>query len=240
MTFGDASFVVQYADPSRLFVEARLHKTAYAFVVLHAPCIGTPVDSGTTPHEFIRQWWEVTAHLVAQHVGTSLCWILVDANAPLDAGDDVHVGSLGAEPLGRHTDDFAHFLQVRNLCAPSTFPCFHKGQTTWTHATGSRSRKDYILLPVSSVPLVVDSWVEITHDNTFAHEDHLPVALTCKGWLPLPSLSKPPAWDDQALLDPHRCQLFRQALASLPLPTWDVNADDHTALLENQLLLLGR
>ena len=33
---------------------------------------------------------------------------------------------------------------------------------------------------------------------------------------------------------------FRQALASLPLPTWDVTVDAHAALYEQQLLTLGR
>ena len=42
------------------------------------------------------------------------------------------------------------------------------------------------------------------------------------------------------MLDPARCEQFRQALATLPLPTWDANIDAHTALYESQVLALGK
>ena len=241
ITFEQATVIVQHADPRRLFVEARLHHTVYSFAVLHAPCLGTQTINEISPHAIINQWWEETSLLCHKYLRSPLSWVLVDANAPLEHADNVHVGPHGAESAARHPRDFAAFLPAHGLLAPSTFAHFHPGQTTtWTHANGKRSRKDYVLLPVQSASLITASWVDIDHDNTFSHEDHLPVAVRCEGWISLPDTKRLPAWDEQALLDPIRCQRFRQALTSLPLPTWDVSVDDHAALYEKQLLTLGR
>ena len=217
ITFASASFVVQHADPRRLFVEARLHRTVYAFVVLHAPCLGTPVSQNVSPKANINNWWEETSALYHKLIRTSLCWIMVDANAPLGDGDGVHFGPVGSEPLSRHTDDFANFILEHNLFVPSTFQHLHQGQTTtWTHATGTRSRKDYILVPLPSATLATKSWVDTKHDSTFSHEDHLPVVLECQGWMPVQGETAPYKWDEQALIDPARCQQFRRTCHPAP------------------------
>ena len=82
--------------------------------------------------------------------------------------------------------------------------------------------------------------MDVHHDTTFAHEDHLPVALQCQGWLPASPSTAAKAWDDQAMLDPVRYQAFQAALNTLPLPTWETNIDDHAALYERQILALGQ
>ena len=153
-------------------------------------------------------------------------------------------------PSGWWFGTFFIFPYIGFLIIPSDFHIFqrggshfllHQGQTTtWTHATGTRSRKDYILVPLPSATLATKSWVGTEHDSTFSHEDHLPVVLECQGWMPVQGKTAPDQWDEQALIDPSRCQQFRQALATLPLPTWDVTVDDHAAIFEQQLLALGR
>ena len=124
---------------------------------------------------------------------------------------------------------------------PSTFASIHEGPTTtWTHSTGKKSRKDYILLSQDVAKLASKSWVEVHHDSTFAHEDHLPVVLQCAGWLPTSSTHPTIGWDDRAMLDPAQVDAFQRALRTLPLPAWDIGIDDHAALYEQQLLALGR
>ena len=137
MTFDQAAVVVQHADPRRLFVEVSIHHTVYSFVVLHAPCLGTQTANEISPQAIINQWWEETSMLCHKHIRSPLSWVMVDANAPLEQADNVHVGPHGAESAARHTGDFAAFLPAHGLIAPSTFAHFHHGQTTtWTHANG--------------------------------------------------------------------------------------------------------
>ena len=88
--------------------------------------------------------------------------------------------------------------------------------------------------------LATQSWVDIHHDNTFAHDDHLPVILSCKGWQQLKPSTAAFRWDAEKLLDPTCCQSFQQALNTLPIPHWSVDVDDHAAIQEAQLLQLGQ
>ena len=98
---------------------------------------------------------------------------------------------------------------------------------------------DYVALPVSILPVVPRSWVDVHHDSTFTHEDHLPVAILCKGWFPIRTHQRKLAWDEKDLIDPIRCAQFRQAFATLPKPCWTVGVDMHADLYEKQLLHIG-
>ena len=40
--------------------------------------------------------------------------------------------------------------------------------------------------------------------------------------------------------DPHVCRQFQEAIATLPIPEWSVDVDDHCKLYESQLLQIGR
>jgi len=241
LTLGDAKLVVHHADPRRLIVRAQLESICCTFIVLHAPCQGTPVPGQPTPGEKAQTWWDETSHILTKCGTTGLCWLFVDANAPLaDTATDL-IGPLGAEPTNAAGEALTEFLQAHRLAAPCTFAQYHLGQTqTWTHATGKRSRKDYIFIPAHMLPCVQSSCVDVSHDTTFAHEDHIPVTLICKGWhtpvQPLPRYT----WDEEKLLDPARCAAFQDALLTLPIPKWRVAVDDHAAIVENQVLDLGQ
>lgn len=60
----------------------------------------------------------------------------------------------------------------------------HPSTATWTHTRGHRLRRDFVLVNVALFPLVQHSWVLVDWDTGFAHEDHLPTAVTITGWLP--------------------------------------------------------
>ena len=166
---------------------------------------------------------------------------MIDANASLPKGDGRLTHDYGAETATRTTQVFLDFLQAHQLSVPSTFAHLHEGQSTkWTHSTGKKSRKDYILVPYHMLNLVQASWVDVNHDNTFSHEDHLPVTRTCKGWCPLIHSDNKILRDEKALLCPERVAQFQAALTTLSLPTWHVSIDDHTALFEEPLLTLAQ
>jgi len=97
-----------------------------------------------------------------------------------------------------------------------------------------------VLISRSLGPLVTKSWVDVSHDTTFAHEDHLPVVLQCQGWFQSPAKTPPIRWDEEAMLNPEKNRAFQAALNTLPIPAWHITIDDHTALYEQQVLALGR
>ena len=241
ITFGDANVVVQHADPRRLIVDVQLGSQHYTFVVLHAPCVTNPTQEQPTPWTHIHSWWKETSKIIHSQRVSDLCWVLADANAPLSDAATALVGPLGAETTNKSSEALIEFLTEHGFAVPSTFEAYHTGQTTtWTHATGKRSRKDYIFVRKSMLPLVHSSQVDVAHDTTFAHEDHVPVTLICKGWNPMAAPTDAYAWDDELLLDSNRCHEFQQALNTLPIPHWDVSIEDHAALFEKQLLQLSQ
>ena len=241
IVLGKATFITQHADPRRLFIEARLGHTVYAFVVLHAPSLAPGSQGAQDPAELAKQWWIETTALYTKHVTATAQWVFVDANAPLDAGEGPLIGPHGAEPANRASELFEEFIQTHQLTVPCTFPQIHEGPTTtWTHTTGKRSRKDYVLLSQGVATLAYKSWIDIHHDTTFAHKDHLPAVLQCSGWLHTSNVNPPITWDEPAMLDPQKVADFQAALHTLPLPQWQVGVDDHAALYEQQVLALGR
>ena len=144
-------------------MEARLDQHTYFFVVLHAPCQGMTQNGSPTPLETVQLWWDETTALLHQHVHTNHHWIMVDANAALPAGDDDLIGVCGAEPSTKHGDIFVSFLCDHQLAVPATVSHIHSGQTTaWTHSTGKRGRKDYILIPKTILHTVSASWVDVS------------------------------------------------------------------------------
>ena len=236
ITLGDAKVSIRHADPRRLVAVASIGQVHYTFVVLHAPCQATQ-SADTQPNgDVVAEWWSTTSAIWNNTVTNDICWLLVDANAPIDGEHGYHTGPLGAENPSKAGTAFMQFLAGNDLAVPSTFPHIHAGQTTtWSHATGKRSRKDYVAIKAKMMPLATHSWVDIHHDNTFAHADHLPVVLTCKGWQQLHSCAPSFRWAAEKLLDPQCCQDFQHALSTLPIPHWQVDVDDHAAIQEMQI-----
>ena len=182
-----------------------------------------------------------TKDLVHRYVGLNFCIFFIDANAPLATQECQHFGLHGQEASNFQGQLFEAFLEENHLAAPSTFEEFHVGRnTTWTHPRGMQYRRDFVVIPVSMKSWVSISEVLHSHDNLFAHEDHLPVALTLNGWMEMKDPKGKIKWDHDKMKDPKICQQFRAALESLPLPTWAVHVDDHTAWYEKQLLELAR
>ena len=235
------SVTTQWADPRRLFVRLESAQLVLQFVVLHAPCLSKNKGDGQRPIDAIAAWWKETANLCCSHIHTDLVWVFADANAPLNQDFAPFTGAAGAEPMNPQGRLLGEFLSDMQLYVPTTFEHFHSGlHKTWTHSQGSKYRRDYIFTSPKAFELVQSSWVLHDFDTTFCHDDHLPVCMKSQGFLQLQvQLDHPILWDEHAFLCPHRTHAFRTALATLPLPTWDVAIEDHQASYEQQLLQLG-
>eukprot|EP00438_Fugacium_kawagutii_P029598 Skav235412 [mRNA] locus=scaffold924:32291:36799:- [translate_table: standard] len=230
------SFTVPHADPRRLCVVAQHQHFALVLVVLHAPCLLT-----TTTVDDLGDWWLTTADLCTQWLTSPFALVFLDANAAVSRSAEGIAGSLNLEPHSDQADLFAGFVERCGLAIPSTFPSLHRGPSfTWTHARGTRLRRDYVLVPQDLLPTVSDSFVVTDWDNGFAHEDHLPAVLSLGALVcPLASARRV-RWDSAAFLDPSKVSAFQRALDALPVPTWDVPVSSHCRLHDSQVLALAQ
>ena len=237
----DVPVTVQWADPRRLIAVFGFSPHPFSATVLHVPCLKVQQGGSQEARDELEKWWQETKDLVYKYVGLDFCVFFIDANAPLATRSCSHFGLHGQESSNFQGQVFESFLEEMNLAVPSTFEEFHVGRnTTWTHPRGMQYRRDYVAIPVSMKTWVTRSEVMHSHDNLFDHEDHLPVALTLNGWMEFNDPQVKIKWDYDKIKDPQICQRFRDALQSLPLPTWSVHIDDHTAWYEKQLLELAR
>ena len=237
----DFEFVVCHSDSRRLFAKFTNSHLAFAIVVLHAPCLGKPKGQGHRPIEDVAQWWTNTTALIEQAGLPALQWFLVDANAPLDDSSSHLRGPHGAEHCNATGTLFMDFLEQHALSVPATFAHLHAvPTTTWTHSSGARYRRDYVLTSPAAFALVERSWVQTSYDGTFLHEDHLPVVVSCRGLLSSDCKRPHIRWDEDKLRDPECCRQFQEALITLPLPTWSVATAEHCRIYEINVLQLAQ
>ena len=238
----DFVVVVLHADPRRLFVRFECVAMTFSMVVLHTPCLQKTKGQGHRPIDDISNWWEETSQLCATSLRDELVWYMVDANAPLATTATASFGTHGAEPSNAQGSLFENFLQEQHLVVPSTFARIHVGPNeTWTHSSGKKMRRDYMLTSQMATTFTQRTWVLVDHDTTFLHEDHLPLCLHAKGTFQAQAHGPGKIrWDVDRLRDPFVIADFQAALATLPLPTWDVNVDEHCRLYETNLLQLAR
>ena len=226
--------VVHVADPRRLVLVLTYDSFRLVVASLHAPCLSThhSIDD-------LTEWWRTTTTILT---GVSLdqCIICIDANAPLGREELPLTGDYGAELENAQSTLFRQFLEDTQMTVPCTFPDCHVGDSgTWKHPKGAMCRRDYVLLSLPLKSWATRSFVMADFDRARAHIDHLPSVLCLQGWLQGLTSSSKIIWDQDKLRDPLICEQFRQALATLPLPCWDIGADDHCRIWEKQLLELG-
>ena len=237
----DFKFAILHADPRRLFLRADHAACSLAVTVLHAPCLGKTKGNGHRPIDDIDQWWQETSRIFDLCSATTFHWICVDANAPLASHETDCFALAHAEASNPQGALFEDFLLRHQLAVPATFPGIHQGSSwTWTHSSGSRCRRDYVLVPLHVLSCVSASFTMSSYDGSFCHEGHIPVAVNFSAALPAIASQQRVKWDELAFLDPNRVAQFQNALRTLPLPTWDVRTTDHCTIYEEQVLQLGQ
>lgn len=234
-------FVIVHADPRRLILRADHAGCSFMVTVLHAPCLAKTKGFGHRPIDDIDNWWQETSRILETCSPTMYHWLCVDANAPLASQETDCFALAHAEPSNPQGALFEDFLLRHQFAVPSTFSDIQQGAAwTWTHSSGSRCRRDYVLVPLAQLSCVHRASTLPSYDGTFCHEDHIPTGIQFAALLPSATGKSKPKWDELAFLDPNRVAQFQAALRTLPLPTWDVNTTDHCALYESQLLQLGQ
>lgn len=223
--------VVHVADPRRLIL--RISQGALDFVIasLHAPCLST-----TNAITEVEAWWSETARLMHK-LPLDNAIVCIDANAPLGQASSPLVGEHGSEQENSQSRFFHDFLSDTQLAVPCTFDFCHSGSSfTWKHPSGAMCRRDYVLVASPLLSWANQSYVIDDFDRARSHVDHLPAVLCMQGWISGNAAVSKRSWDESKLRDPQICEQFRQALATLPIPSWHVAADDHCQLWEDQLL----
>ena len=233
----DARITIQHSDPRRMIAMFEFEVNQLQVAVFHVPS----VKGGENGEQAVTDWWDET-HGILDKIGAGqMQLILVDANAPLGFHESQFVGTAGAESENAAGRLFQDFLHQRCLFAPTTMEwCHQTAHTTWSHPKGAKLRRDYIVVNEPLFQMAQHSQVILDYDNTFSHEDHLPVQLTCGGWLRFEHQQSRIRWDFDKMKDPVVCAQFAEALATLPLPAWEVDIDAHCKIYESQLLQLGR
>ena len=233
---------VLHADPRRMLVRFEHDCLQFTVVALRTPCLRRAHGPGQRTLDEIKNWWDETSALLDAKVVDAMVWLLVDANAPLATEETALVGGHGAEPMNPQGRLFESFIDAHQFFVPCTFDQYHKGPSaTWTHPSGAKLRRDYVLVSKDVASFVMDSFVLVDHDSTFAHEDHLPACLRVETAFQVGARGQGRVqWDPLKLQDPVVVAKFQAALATLPLPTWDVNIDEHCRIFEANLLQLAR
>jgi len=242
LSFRDFRITTQWADPRRLFVLLENCELKLSLVVLHAPCLSKNKGDGNRPIDVLASWWKETAKLYRTHAAYDLVWTFIDANAPINQEFSPFVGTTNPEALNQQGRLFGNFLIDLEFFVPSTFDHFHSGPGhTWTHTNGAKYRRDYILVSRRVHDIVAATSVFSDFDKSFCHDDHLPLCMQLRGMLKQRvATAEHETWDEQAFLCPDKVQAFRKALATLPIPVWDISVETHAAWYEKQLLQLGK
>ena len=226
--------IVLYATARVLLL--RLQGPFDLFVVAgHAPCL-----SADRPLDQLQQWWTMLTEQIHRLPRTAPLIVCLDANAPLASVCTEFFEQHHAEPTNLPGQLFEQFLCETKLFAPATFASHSGSGTTWRHPRGHFLRRDYVLVNEVAHTMCTRSEVLTDFDTGFGHQDHFPAMLSFCGRF---ALSKPPSnlrWDFVKMQDPHARQSFEEALASLPLPHWQIDVDSHASLVESQIVQLAQ
>ena len=104
---------------------------------------------------------------------------------------------------------------------------------------GSQLRRDYVLLSKTMFTLCKKSTVWSDFDGGFGHLDHCPAVCYLEGLLLHQPIANKVKWDYNKIHDPVAQAAFAEALVTLPMPSWEVSVDDHSMLLEPNILQLA-
>lgn len=211
------------------------HLVSFVVASLHVPC-----RTHCNSIQQIETWWEETSHMLRKFQDCSHI-VCMDANAPLA---DECLPFTGGHQAEKQNDQGAILLaQLLDLqmVVPSTFASCHEGEgKTWKHSNGTMHRIDYVAISCKLWPWAVSSYVMQDFDHTRMHLDHLPVVLHLQGFQEGKAEEARILWDQDKLRDPWTRQQFQRSLATLPIPRWDVDADVHCQIWEEQFLQVSR
>ena len=229
----DCKLTVTVSDARTLI--ARIEGViSFQVVVAHAPCV-----SAEHPVDLVQQWWgSLSDHI--QRGQSAHTIVLIDANAPLADIDCKFFGTHQAEPMNVQGHAFQEFLITNLLYVPATFATHSGTAGTWKHPRGGFLRRDYVAMSEMFFSMSVGSKVQTDFDGGFGHMDHCPAVCEIAGFWSVQESKRKFAWDYAKLQDPKTQNRFAEALATLPMPAWSTSVDDHSTILETNILQIAR
>lgn len=229
----DCKLTITVSDARTLI--ARIEgAVSFQVVVAHAPCV-----SAERPIDLVQQWWSSLSDHI-QRGKSAHTVVLIDANAPLADIDCRFFGTHQAEPMNVQGHAFQEFLIANQLYVPATFARHSGTAGTWKHPRGGFLRRDYVAMSEMFFSICVGSKVQTDFDGGFGHMDHCPASSEIAGFWSVQGGRAKFAWDYAELQDPVTQNRFAEALATLPMPSWSTSVDDHSTILENNILQIAR
>ena len=225
--------VTVVVQESRLLIVKFQGPISFAAIVAHAPCV-----SADRPIAEVRQWWETFTRQVSG-IGNEHVVVCIDANAPLADGATKFYGTHQAERSNPQGAEFQSFLCTAEMFVPATFPSHFGTGSTWRHPRGDRLRRDYVLLSQSFFATCIKSYVWTDFDGGFGHVDHCPAVCSLDGIMPIKEVGQRFHWDFHKMQDPDAQRSFVASLSTMPLPTWSVNVDEHSRIVETNVIQIA-
>ena len=201
---------------------------------LHAPC----ASSKRSMNE-IQSWWQKTADILAPFAQGHM-FLGCDANSPLSSVANQHHGTNGAEETNPQGQAFEIFLHDLKLAVPATFSCRQGEHGAWKHPAGKLLRRDYVITTCQLLTAAARSQVLTDVDLGFSHVDHYPVQCDFEYLACTDVHRKRIRWDRIRMQDPVACRKFRDDIASLPIPRWDVDVDTRNSYFDHNVLALAK
>ena len=229
----DCKATVTCSEPRLLIVKFE-GPIEFIVVVAHAPCV-----TAARPIDQVRIWWhKLTAEIRKYQASNTI--LLIDANAPLADQETQFFGTYQKETMNQQGFEFQDFIAINELYAPSTFPTHIGSAATWKHPRGDWLRRDYVLLSKSFFLICTKSQTISDFDGGFGHIDHCPAFCRIEGLAVVGNATKRLRWDFQKMQDPAAQQAFAAAIGSMPIPSWSTSIDDHSVVVETNILQIAR
>ena len=219
---------------ARLLIANFEGPVAFTVAVAHAPCV-----SADRPISVVSQWWSDLSQTLTEFPrGNTL--VFIDANAPLAERETPYFGLHQKENMNPQGYEFQEFLIANELYVPATFATHSGLGATWRHPRGDQLRRDYVLLGKSFFSVCTQSLVLTDFDGGFSHVDHCPAMCVLDGTFVIGDAGRQLKWDFHKIHDADAQRAFIRSLETLPIPTWSVSIDDHSNILETNLLQLAQ
>ena len=225
--FAAAHFHIASYSDRRIMAIIKAPHLQLRVLVLHAPHQG--IDSAEC-----RQWWNDVSNLVQTAASHLPLVILGDLNAKVGSVNSDSIGEYGAEEENTNGHMLHSFMIANNMWAPSTFASHHSGpHATWTSSSGTESRIDYILLPMSWIEYHSRSYIQEDVDLCTVRQDHSVVALDISMHTAASTRTK----NSRINLDVRKCSNpeavrgFKTYLATPPAIPWSQGVGEHAEAL---------
>ncbi len=209
----DKSHLRTILATDRILVAMLKHPQLHiGLVVLHAP------SSDAT--ETLEQW-------CIKPLQSIPIFALMDANSRVGSRTSQCIGDHNAADENAGGQAMHQWLNRNDMWVPSTFSTHHDGPSeTWQHATGARSRIDYIATSIQFWDHEIRTWIEDDIDVELQRPDHIPLRMDIQMW-------RPGTWSDA----PARSQDSGLKKDGTPLvtQTWAIDVNTHANCLEQQL-----